>query len=168
MPSPPASDGGHTLGLRSFRHANPPDILLSSVNNNEVCVLLSSRLPGSRLRAGKACVGALLAHLSWGALLAHAENLPAANDRLDPITVTARRQENLAADEEVLQRAQGALRSDPYFYDEHVTVTISHGVLTLHGIVFDDWDLHNALRLARRVPGVNRVINDLDIMLGGE
>ena len=45
---------------------------------------------------------------------------------------------------------------------------MKNGVLTLHGIVFDDWDLRDALRIARKVAGVQRVVNDLEIKLGGE
>jgi osmotically-inducible protein OsmY len=52
--------------------------------------------------------------------------------------------------------------------DEGVFVTVSNGIATLHGIVFDDWDLRNAIRLSRRIPGVKRVVNDLEIKLGGE
>jgi hypothetical protein len=36
------------------------------------------------------------------------------------------------------------------------------------GMVFDDWDLRNAMRIARKIPGVRRVVNDLEIKLGGE
>jgi osmotically-inducible protein OsmY len=36
------------------------------------------------------------------------------------------------------------------------------------GIVFDDWDLRTARRIAKRIPGVKRVINDLEMKLGGE
>jgi osmotically-inducible protein OsmY len=54
------------------------------------------------------------------------------------------------------------------FSDEHVTVTVNNGVATLQGIVFDDWDLRDAIRIARRIPGVKRVNNDLEIKLGGE
>jgi osmotically-inducible protein OsmY len=91
-----------------------------------------------------------------------------ANARLDPIVVTATRRPEAKADESLEREVQSALKSDPYFYDEHVTVKIKNGVLTLEGIVFDDWDLRNALRIARRTPGVKRVINDLEISLGGE
>jgi hypothetical protein len=35
-------------------------------------------------------------------------------------------------------------------------------------IVFDDWDLRNRGMHTRRVPGVRRVINDLEIKLGSE
>ena len=61
-----------------------------------------------------------------------------------------------------------ALHSDAFFYDEHVSVTINNGVITLQGIVFDDWDLRSAVRICRKIPGVKRVINDLEIKLGGE
>jgi osmotically-inducible protein OsmY len=49
-----------------------------------------------------------------------------------------------------------------------VTVTIKDGAVTLSGMVFDDWDLRTARRIAKRIPGVKRVINDLEIKLGGE
>jgi osmotically-inducible protein OsmY len=35
-------------------------------------------------------------------------------------------------------------------------------------MVFDDWDLRQAIRAAKRIPGVRRVINDLEIELGGD
>jgi len=38
----------------------------------------------------------------------------------------------------------------------------------MRGIVFDDWDLRTAKRIAKRIPGVKRVIDDLEIKLGGE
>ena len=116
-----------------------------------------------------ALIGALLGSLTGAALSAGAENAPtAATSRLNTIVVTAKREQDPADDEKLESEVQAALQADPFFYDEHVTVTINKGVLTLHGIVFDDWDLRNAVRIARRVPGVKRVINDLEIKLGGE
>ena len=49
-----------------------------------------------------------------------------------------------------------------------VTVTIKNGVATLQGTVFDDWDLRQAMRISKKVAAVKRVVNDLDIKLGGE
>ena len=49
-----------------------------------------------------------------------------------------------------------------------VTVTIENGVATLRGMVFDDWDMRQAMRISRRIAGVKRVINDLDIETGGD
>ncbi|HSY94308.1 MAG TPA: BON domain-containing protein [Steroidobacteraceae bacterium] len=87
---------------------------------------------------------------------------------LDAIVVTGRKIQEAVPDAEVKQRVETAMRSDQYFYDEHVTITIKDGVVTLHGIVFDDWDLRTARRIAKRIPGVKRVINDLEMELGGE
>lgn len=87
---------------------------------------------------------------------------------LDTVVVTAPRGVESVADEELVNRVAATLRADPYFYDEHVVVTVKNGVATLHGIVFDDWDLRHAIRLARKIAGVKRVVNDLEIKLGGE
>jgi osmotically-inducible protein OsmY len=89
-------------------------------------------------------------------------------DDLHPILVTARKNADAAADARVATAAEAALHADPFFYDAHVTAAMKNGVLTLHGIVFDDWDLRDALRIARKVAGVQRVVNDLEIKLGGE
>jgi len=71
-------------------------------------------------------------------------------------------------DDKMKQQVQEALHSDAFFYDEHVTVTIKDGVATLRGIVFDDWDLRQAMRIARKIPGVRRVVNDLELSQGGD
>ena len=111
----------------------------------------------------------MLALLTSGALSTRADDLTApADSRLDAIVVTAKRHADAVADETIKRQVETALQSDPFFYDEHVTVTIRNGVVTLQGMVFDDWDLRNALRIGRKVPGVKRVVNDLEIKLGGE
>ncbi len=89
-------------------------------------------------------------------------------DRLDPVVVTAKRQFDAVADEKMKGQVEEALHSDAFFYDAHVIVTIKNGVATLRGIVFDDWDLRQAMRISKRVPGVKRVVNDLELELGGE
>lgn len=88
------------------------------------------------------------------------------DSNLKSIVVTGKRLS--VPDTEVKEQVETAMRSDPYFPDEHVTVTIKDGVVTLHGIVFDEWDLRVAKRIAKRIPGVKRVIDDLEIQLGGE
>jgi osmotically-inducible protein OsmY len=64
-------------------------------------------------------------------------------------------------------RVQLALHADRYFYDGHVDVTVEHGVLHLHGLVYSDWDLRDAIRIASRAAGDQRVVNDLTIVQGG-
>jgi osmotically-inducible protein OsmY len=112
-------------------------------------------------------LGAVLGGIVWASPLSAEAVRRAAQPAksLDTILVTAQRQ---AADEEVRGQVESALNADPFFNDEHVTVTIKDGVVTLHGIVFDEWDLRAVKRIARRIPGVRRVVDDLEIKLGGE
>jgi osmotically-inducible protein OsmY len=70
-------------------------------------------------------------------------------------------------DEELRQRVQAALHSAPYFYDQHVNVSVTNGVVALRGIVFSDWDLRDAMRIASRAAGKRRVVDDLSIEVGG-
>jgi hypothetical protein len=94
---------------------------------------------------------------------------PALADRkLSEVVVTAKRQPDPAADARLQVQVETALAADTYFNSAHVSVTVVNGVATLHGIIFDDWDLRNAIRISRRIPGVRRVVNDLEIKLGGE
>jgi osmotically-inducible protein OsmY len=64
-------------------------------------------------------------------------------------------------------RVQAALHADPYFYDGHVTVSIENGNIVLRGLVFSEWDLMDALRIATRAACNQRVIYDLSLMVGG-
>jgi hypothetical protein len=116
-----------------------------------------------------ALLGSILAGSVCWAISAGAQHVPVADaGRLEPIVVTAKRRSDPAADDRMEAQVQEALHSDPYFYDEHVTVTVENGVATLRGIVFDDWDMRQALRISRRIAGVKRVINDLEIESGGD
>ena len=117
-----------------------------------------------------ACLGAILAGIAWAAAPVSADESRGAESArpLDAVVVTAKKRSDPAIDEAVRKNVEAALRSDPFFYDEHVTVTIKNGIVTLTGIVFDDWDLRAAIRIARRIAGARRVVNDLEIKLGGE
>jgi osmotically-inducible protein OsmY len=70
-------------------------------------------------------------------------------------------------DDELMQRVKTALHTDPYFYDEHVTVSVENGDVVLRGFVTSDWDIRDALRIANKAAGGRRVIDDLSIKLGG-
>src|ERR1700728_3694207 len=83
---------------------------------------------------------------------------------LDTIVVTAQR----LADERLKAEVESALRNDPTLMSDHLGVSIKNGVVTLTGLVFDDWDMRIARRAAKRIAGVKRVINDMEIKLGGE
>jgi osmotically-inducible protein OsmY len=70
-------------------------------------------------------------------------------------------------DADLRDSVQFALHSDPYFYDAHVEVSVDHGVVHLRGLVFSDWDLRDAMRIASKAAGDRRVVNDLTIVEGG-
>jgi osmotically-inducible protein OsmY len=71
------------------------------------------------------------------------------------------------ADERLAKRVKDALHSDPYFYDEHVTVSVENGAVVLHGFVSSEWDLRDAIRIASKAAGDRRVVDNLSIKLGG-
>ena len=77
--------------------------------------------------------------------------------------MTAKKQPEPVPDEVVIERVQMALHSDKYFYDGHVTVIVKNGVAYLEGIVFDESDLRLARLITRKVAGVKRVVNELEI-----
>ena len=70
-------------------------------------------------------------------------------------------------DGKLVKRVKDALHSDPYFYDEHVTVSVENGAVVLHGFVSSEWDLRDAIRIASKAAGDRRVVDNLSIKLGG-
>jgi osmotically-inducible protein OsmY len=70
-------------------------------------------------------------------------------------------------DEDLRKRVEAALHSDPYFYDAHVTVSVEKGDVLLSGLVSSEWDLLDAMRIARKAAGNRRVSENLSIELGG-
>jgi osmotically-inducible protein OsmY len=71
-------------------------------------------------------------------------------------------------DADLRDSVQFALHADAYFYDGHVQVSVDHGVVHLHGLVFSDWDLRDAMRIASKAAGDRRVINNLTLVEGGK
>jgi BON domain len=132
----------------------------------------SLRLKGSRvllsafgtLRNG-AIAAALFAALGCWSAPARADDAGTrAAKSLDVIVVTAKRLPEVLPDEVVKTRVETALHDDPYFYDEHVTVTVKNGVVHLQGIVFDAQDMQSVRRIIRKkVSGVKRLVNELEI-----
>ena len=69
---------------------------------------------------------------------------------------------------ELAQRVKTALHADPYFYDEHVTVSVEQGDVVLRGFVLSSLDLQDAIRIARKAAGDSRVVDNLAIELNGQ
>jgi hypothetical protein len=100
----------------------------------------------------------------WATPLAAQRAPGSGSDTLQEITVKARKLSK--TDEEVKEQVETALHSDRFIFSEHVTIKSKDGVVTLSGIAVDYWDVIAMKRLVRRMPGVKRVVDNLDISLG--
>ncbi len=72
-----------------------------------------------------------------------------------------------AADEDVAARVDRALLGDPDIYARHIDVDVTRGVVRLSGFVWTSDDLYEAQRVAANVPGVTKVVDQLELMVGG-
>jgi osmotically-inducible protein OsmY len=91
---------------------------------------------------------------------------PAVNQSAS-ITAPSTQSAGSNADQKLVKRVKDALHSDPYFYDEHVTVSVEKGAVVLRGFVSSEWDLRDAIRIAGIAAGDRRVVDNLSIKLGG-
>jgi hypothetical protein len=123
---------------------------------------------GSMRRVICACLVPLVCGLGVFATRVDAQNAPAPVDsRAASIASSTAQGADWQANEELRKRVKAALHADPYFYDRHVTVAIENGRVVLRGFVFSDWDLRQALRIARESAGGRPVVDDLSIKEGG-
>jgi osmotically-inducible protein OsmY len=80
------------------------------------------------------------------------------------VVITGTRQN----DANLVVKVEQALESDRYLYTAHVTVTADNGVVTLEGFTGDPSEIHQMMRLARRIAGARRVINRIELVTFGE
>ncbi|HXC08093.1 MAG TPA: BON domain-containing protein [Steroidobacteraceae bacterium] len=71
------------------------------------------------------------------------------------------------ADLDLAEKVRTALQIDPYINDTHIEVSVERGTVYLRGFVMGAWDLLDAIRIAHRVAGGSRVIDELSIQMGG-
>ena len=102
----------------------------------------------------------------WTTPISAAPATALGREALQEITVTARKVHN--SDEEVTAEVETALHSDRYIFSGHVTITSKNGVVTLRGIALDYWDVSAMKRLVRKMPGVKKVVDEIDVRVGGE
>lgn len=115
-----------------------------------------------------ACFGALVCVLIGVATRVSAQNAPAPTDnRAVSIAASTTKDADWVADEKLRKQVKAALHADPYFYDRHVTVSVENGAVVLRGFVFSDWDLRQALSIARKAAGDKTVVDNLSIKEGG-
>jgi osmotically-inducible protein OsmY len=96
---------------------------------------------------------ALAAVLVWGAVACS----------MGPRKSEAERQ----ADKETVNQVQLALNADNLLYARHITVRSDGGVVSLGGYVWSQPDLEEAQRIAASVPGVHKVVNEMELERGG-
>lgn len=97
-------------------------------------------------------------------VLAAETSLPATGP-LQTIVVNGQKLPQPVPDEVLTKQVKTALHDDPFFYDEHVTVTVRNGIVHLEGVVLDAGDIKDVLRIIRRrFPGIKRVVNELEIV----
>ena len=96
---------------------------------------------------------------AFGAFSA-ARSAPPAPELQHEIVVTAQRQ----SDEALTTRVETALQQNPYIFSEHVTVTTENGIVRVGGVVRDMPELFAILRLARRIAGKGRVVNEIEFL----
>jgi osmotically-inducible protein OsmY len=75
--------------------------------------------------------------------------------------------EQKQADHEMATRVESALDADNLLYAKHITVHSEDGVVRLGGYVWDPNDIYEAQRIAEGVPGVVKVVNDLELQRNG-
>ena len=61
------------------------------------------------------------------------------------------------------EQVYDALNADPIYYFRHVGVHVQDGVVTLSGYVWEPRDIYRAQEVAARVPGVTRVVDQMEI-----
>ena len=74
----------------------------------------------------------------------------------------------VAADKATGERVEAALNADKQLYAKHITAHADGGVVTLTGLVWESTDFEEATYVAENVPGVTRVINDLELSRNGD
>src|SRR5579864_293657 len=72
-----------------------------------------------------------------------------------------------AEDKAITEQVYGALLADDVYYYRHVTVEVDNGVAQLSGYVWSQDAMYHAKQLAGRVPGVVRVINQMELERNG-
>lgn len=71
------------------------------------------------------------------------------------------------ADEAIEARVYAALNADPIYFYRHVDVHVDRGVTRLSGYIWDTDALYKAKRIAAAVPGVTRVVDQMELERAG-
>jgi osmotically-inducible protein OsmY len=69
----------------------------------------------------------------------------------------------LQANREISGRVESALKADRFLFTRHISVRVDSGVVHLEGYVWSPTDIYEAKRIAKRVPGVTVVVDELEL-----
>jgi osmotically-inducible protein OsmY len=95
-----------------------------------------------------------------------AQSAPAL-EQSDMRVVSALVDSRAAKSEKLRGRVVAAMHADPYLLDTHIEVAVENNEIVLRGFVLSAWDLREAVRVARKVAGDTRVVDELSIKEGG-
>jgi hypothetical protein len=73
----------------------------------------------------------------------------------------------LQADRVMAERVEAALGADKALFAKHITAHADNGIVHLTGYVWEASDFQEAVSIAEGVPGVTRVVNDLELNRNG-
>ena len=71
------------------------------------------------------------------------------------------------ADKALSEKVEAALNADKQLFAKHITAHADNGVVRLTGYVWEASDFEEANYIASNVPGVTRVVNDLELNRNG-
>ena len=72
------------------------------------------------------------------------------------------------ADKVMAERVEAALNADRSLFAKHITAHADNGVVRLTGFIWEASDFEEATYIASGVPGVTRVVNDLELNRNGD
>ena len=78
-----------------------------------------------------------------------------------------RTDEQAQADKVMAERVEAALNADRALFAKHITAHADNGVVRLTGYVWESGDFEEATYIASSVPGVTKVVNDLELNRNG-
>jgi len=65
------------------------------------------------------------------------------------------------------EKVEAALNADKQLFAKHITAHADNGVVRLTGYVWESSDFEEARFIAEGVPGVTKVVNDLELNRNG-
>jgi osmotically-inducible protein OsmY len=73
-----------------------------------------------------------------------------------------------AADKAMAEQVEAALNADRALFAKHIVAHADNGVVRLTGYVWEAGDFEEATYVASNVPGVTKVVNDLELNRNGD